>query len=30
MKQTAIQVALCCLYILAAIALDAFIFGPQI
>ena len=29
MKQAAIHVALCCFYILAALALDAFIFGPQ-
>jgi hypothetical protein len=29
MKQTATDAALFCLYILAALALDAFIFGPQ-
>jgi hypothetical protein len=30
MKQSATHVALVCLYILAALALDAFIFGPQL
>jgi hypothetical protein len=30
MKQTATHVALFCLYILAALALDALVFGPQV
>jgi hypothetical protein len=30
MKQPALHVALFCLYILAALALDAWIFGPQL
>lgn len=29
LKQTATHVALACLYILAALALDAWVFGPQ-